>query len=276
MRVLISNDDGPPGSESPFLQEFVESLSATGWEIHVVIPHTQRSWIGKGVTISDSVTTSYYHPSVGSINDVHAEGAWTLLSCTPASCVNIALGNLFPPQYFDLVISGPNFGRNATTGSALASGTIGAAMEAALMHTKSIALSYAYFQRSDCADPKKATNATKMAVKVIHELVPLFKDIHAPDLYNVNIPLIEGPYDEIVVTDFHRGGYEQLYQMDPNGQFKFAPKYVSYEDAHPKSDFWAIAQHKVSVTPLVASFHVEQDHLNHLNSVLHNKRLATL
>jgi broad specificity polyphosphatase/5'/3'-nucleotidase SurE len=70
------------------------------------------------------------------------------LSGTPATCINIALNHLFVDEEFDLVIGGPNFGRNISTYSTyerilfylfiksicifriftLASGTVGAAM----------------------------------------------------------------------------------------------------------------------------------------------------
>lgn len=38
-----------------------------------------------------------------------------LLDGTPATCASIALHNLFAPDSFDFVISGPNFGRNTSS-----------------------------------------------------------------------------------------------------------------------------------------------------------------
>lgn len=43
-----------------------------------------------------------------------------LLDGTPATCASIALHNLFAPDSFDFVISGPNFGRNTSSVSPLA------------------------------------------------------------------------------------------------------------------------------------------------------------
>jgi len=53
-----------------------------------------------------------------------------------------------PPfsSWADLVISGPNFGRNTGTAFALSSGTLGAALSGALAGVKSIAISYGHFQ----------------------------------------------------------------------------------------------------------------------------------
>jgi 5'/3'-nucleotidase SurE len=39
---------------------------------------------------------------------------YVLLEGTPSTCTNVALHNLYPGE-IDLVISGPNFGRNTST-----------------------------------------------------------------------------------------------------------------------------------------------------------------
>ena len=56
-----------------------------------------------------------------------------LIVGTPSTCTNIGLHHDSGEADFDLVISGPNFGRNSSTAFTLSSGTIGAAMEAALV-----------------------------------------------------------------------------------------------------------------------------------------------
>lgn len=41
-RVLVSNDDGPPGPESPFIEPFIDALEKKlGWDIKVAVPTTQ-------------------------------------------------------------------------------------------------------------------------------------------------------------------------------------------------------------------------------------------
>jgi 5'/3'-nucleotidase SurE len=53
---------------------------------------------------------------------------WILVNGTPASCIQLGLFNLFPNRPpIDLVISGPNHGRNASTIYNLSSGTVGVA-----------------------------------------------------------------------------------------------------------------------------------------------------
>jgi hypothetical protein len=50
MRVLLTNDDGPPTNPtgpSPYIWAFYNHLTALGWDVKVVIPSSQKSWIGK-------------------------------------------------------------------------------------------------------------------------------------------------------------------------------------------------------------------------------------
>lgn len=70
---------------------------------------------------------------------------------SPTTCTSIGLFNqsqLFPDaeqKPFDLVLSGPNLGRNTGAAFAMSSGTLGAAMAGALSKHKAIAVSYAHF-----------------------------------------------------------------------------------------------------------------------------------
>lgn len=74
---------------------------------------------------------------------------------SPTTCTNVGLFNqaLLNPSSstsaakpFDLVLSGPNFGRNTGAAFCMSSGTLGAAMAAALSDVRAIALSYGHFQ----------------------------------------------------------------------------------------------------------------------------------
>jgi len=121
-------------------------------------------------------------------------GEWILLDATPATCTNIALYNIYPGE-IDLVISGPNFGRNTSVVFSLSSGTIGAALSSAVAGTRSIALSYGTMIHptpTDWYDP-----AHELSIKIIQQLwenwgvdgVGLRNG--EVDLYNVNVPMVE-------------------------------------------------------------------------------------
>jgi tubulin--tyrosine ligase len=111
-----------------------------------------------------------------------------LVDSTPASCVQIGLYHYFSSRGpIDLVISGPNYGRNSTAIFSLSSGTIGGAMEAAVCGMKSIALSYAFFDRNH--DAKIIEGASELSAKLIQHLWDNWDaNTH---LYTVNVPLVE-------------------------------------------------------------------------------------
>lgn len=86
------------------------------------------------------------------------------------------------------MVSGPNYGRNTTAVFALSSGTLGGALEASVCGVRSIALSYAFFDRNH--DASIIAAASRASVSVIEKLAKGWdKEV---GLYSVNVPLIEG------------------------------------------------------------------------------------
>ncbi|KAG8933060.1 hypothetical protein FRC02_000160 [Tulasnella sp. 418] len=138
---------------------------------------------------------------------------------TPATCTNIALHNLFPGQ-IDLVISGPNYGRNTSSAFSLSSGTIGAALSACLSLTRSIALSFGTFHHPSPAE--YIPPAIELSVSIIEKLWNGWgKDPNGirngeVDLYNVNLPmvaqLLEKPGLEVAWTQIWRNNYGSLFK----------------------------------------------------------------
>lgn len=211
--MQVVNDDGPPSSHSsPYVHSLVRTLQQSGHTVSVVLPNVQRSWIGKAHIVGQAIRPSYYRPcpstepnaaaadsgttSTHPLPDSSKEEEWILIDSTPASCVQIGLFHYFKERGpVDLVISGPNYGRNTTALFALSSGTIGGAMEAAGCGKRAIALSYAFFDRTN--DPDVIAAASKKSVGVIEYLVNNWaKDV---GLYTVNVPLIKGVSDAKVL-----------------------------------------------------------------------------
>ncbi|KAL2021254.1 hypothetical protein VTK56DRAFT_7333 [Thermocarpiscus australiensis] len=115
---------------------------------------------------------------------------WILVDGTPASCVQIGLYHFFRDRGpVDLVVSGPNYGRNTTAVFALSSGTLGGALEAAICRRRAVALSYAFFSRNH--DPVIIAKASRQSVRVIEALVRDWPRDGSVDLYSVNVPLVE-------------------------------------------------------------------------------------
>ncbi len=227
MHILVVNDDGPPSTHSsPYVHSLVRDLQAAGHLVSVCLPHTQRSWIGKAHIIGQTVEPIYYRPPAldrppAGIERTEGEGdnegtvhkrpfgqqssgaaetssaaspspeEWVLVNGTPASCVQIGLYHVFRSRApIDLVVSGPNYGRNTTAVFALSSGTLGGALEAATCNKPAIALSYAFFNRNH--DRAIIAEASRHAVRVIEALYRQWPRDGSVDLYSVNVPLQAG------------------------------------------------------------------------------------
>ncbi|KAI2610598.1 sure-like protein [Hypoxylon sp. NC1633] len=209
MHILVTNDDGPPSpTSSPYVHSLVRELQKRGHTVSVCLPHTQRSWIGKAHMIGQTVKPLYYRPSTTFDPSPSAasqaqgtthkrpsrnseEEEWILVDGTPASCAQIGLHHFFREKGpVDLVVSGPNYGRNTTAVFALSSGTLGGAFEAAVCRKKAIALSYAFFNRNH--DPVIIDGAARHSVRVVEKLYAQWPTDKSVDLYSVNVPLVEG------------------------------------------------------------------------------------
>ena len=206
----VINDDGPPNKQSsPFVHSLVQTLQEADHNVSVILPHIQRSWIGKAHFVGEIAKPTYYRP--GKLNEYDGtthtrplprgvEGEeWVLIDGTPATCAQLGLYHFFQDQGpVDLVVSGPNYGRNSTALLSLSSGTIGGAMEATLCHKKAIALSYAFYSRD--RDPELIAGASRLSVRLIEHLHANWAD--DVDLYSINVPLIKDvEYHKIMYTD---------------------------------------------------------------------------
>lgn len=184
------------------MHSLVHSLQLAGHTVSVILPHQQRSWIGKAHLVGASVKPTYFRPGTlhhddgsihhlprGSGNEDEDGDEWILIDSTPASCVQIGLFHYFEDRGpIDVVVSGPNYGRNTTALFALSSGTIGAAMEAAVCGKRALALSYAFSSRQH--DPVVIAEASQHSVKLIEYLCQNWRA--GVDLYSVNVPLEPG------------------------------------------------------------------------------------
>ncbi|CZT19036.1 uncharacterized protein RCC_04882 [Ramularia collo-cygni] len=205
MHILVTNDDGPPSNlASPYILPFVNALEKAGHTVSVIVPDSQKSWIGKAHIVGQDVRASFYwppsknpseHSDSVSVGD-NGKYPWVLLNSTPAGCSQIGLSYFFQDrEKIDLVISGPNYGRNSTAVFALSSGTLGAALEASHCGYKAIALSFAFFDRIN--DPVVVEESCLQAVRVSEYL---YKNAtwNPAQLYSVNVPVKKGVSDSRV------------------------------------------------------------------------------
>lgn len=177
----------------------MDELEAAGHLTSVAVPAASRSWIGKAHLIEASLTATYVHSDSfnddGTWDDIytpatnqlhHESNEWVVIqNGTPASCTQLGLYNLFndrPP--IDLVISGPNHGRNASTIYNLSSGTVGGALEAVFCGKRGIAIS---FGSKDPQPGEVIRAAARLAVRIVDHLYREWDE--RVELYNINIPM---------------------------------------------------------------------------------------
>ncbi|MDF0604231.1 5'/3'-nucleotidase SurE [Neisseriaceae bacterium TC5R-5] len=229
MKFLISNDDG---YFSPGITTLAQILSHHG-EVVVVAPERDRSGASNSLTLDRPLTVRT------TTNGFH------YVNGTPTDCVHLAITGLldFRP---DMVFSGINHGPNMGDDT-IYSGTVAAATEGFMLGIPSIAISLAGHSGQHFASAKP----------VIDYLIEQYKKapLREPLLLNVNIPDI--PLDalgEIAITRLGRrhGSQPVVKAQNPRGETIYWVGAVGkVQDAADDTDFGAIANNKVSITPLM-------------------------
>jgi 5'-nucleotidase len=228
MRILIANDDG---YLAPGLAALVEAMRPFG-DLTVVAPEQNHSGASNSLTLSRPLTVT------------RAANGYFFVNGTPTDCVHIALTGLLD-HWPDLVVSGINNGQNMGDDT-LYSGTVAAAMEGYLFGIPSIAFSHA----------DKGHEHLEAAAQVAADLVARYarQPLSGGWLLNVNIP--NRPYAELRGFETTRLGKRHASEpvvraTNPRGEaIYWIGAAGSARDAGPGTDFNAVAQGRVSVTPL--------------------------
>lgn len=184
-RLLVTNDDG---IDAVGLHVLARALVDAGHDVLVVAPARQFSGASAAVLIDDPVDGSEEGggPSIR-VERRELDGvptAWAV-GASPAICVHLGLRGALGPVP-DAVLSGINPGAN--TGRVLLhSGTVGAAMTAAVAGIPAIAVS---LDELDDRVPHRYGPAADAALR----LLPLALAQPAGTLLNLNVPNTGGPH----------------------------------------------------------------------------------
>ena len=253
MHFLVSNDDG---YLAPGLLALVNALKPLG-KITVIAPEQNHSGASNSLTLSRPLSI---HRVAGGERD-----GFLFVNGTPTDCVHIALTG-FLDEMPNFVISGINQGENMGE-DVLYSGTVAAAIEGVMFGIPGIA-----FSQVD-----RGWARIEDAAKIAHDIVrhametgmPRDNGMHAP-LINVNLPnhsyeSLKGwrvtrlgnrhPSQPVIVQQSPRG--DPIYWIGPAGEAK---------DSSQGTDFDAINQGFVSLTPLQLNLSDEQRRLSMLAS----------
>lgn len=228
VHILVSNDDGVYAKGIVVLAAALRKFA----KVEVVAPDRNRSGASNSLSLSSPLRVKVLEEGVMSV-----EG-------TPTDCVHVAITGLLqdPP---DMVISGINNGSNLGD-DVWYSGTVAAAMEGRFLGLPAIAVSLA---SEDC---QYFETAAQVVCRLVDHILkhPLPKTT----ILNVNVPDV--PYEEIQGYEITRLGTRHsaeptIRQIDPRGHeiFWVGPAGAE-QDSGPGTDFFAVRERKVSITPL--------------------------
>ncbi|MEM7193691.1 MAG: 5'/3'-nucleotidase SurE [Pseudomonadota bacterium] len=228
MHVLISNDDGylAPGIDA--LNRHVSTVARTT----VVAPRQNCSGASNSLTLRQPIYTET------------DDRGFVVVDGTPADCVHLAVTGMLT-DVPDMVISGINAGANMGD-DIMYSGTVAAAIEGRFLGLPAIAVSLASWNLEHF----------QTAGKVIVDLLQRLEDAPLPEdsILNVNVPDIH--YESLAGWCATRAGARHQSQpiirdRDSDGDTIYRIGPVGEEaDSGPGTDFYAIANNCVSVTPV--------------------------
>ncbi|VAW52722.1 5'-nucleotidase SurE [hydrothermal vent metagenome] len=228
MHILVSNDDG---YRAPGIAVLADALSAH-YDISIVAPERNCSGASNSLTLERGLRACQVKE-----NSYYVDG-------TPTDTVHLAITGLLK-NVPDMVVSGINAGANMGD-DVLYSGTIAAAMEGRHLGLPAIAVSM------DSYTPQHYESAAKVIVQLLKNLNQA--SFASNTILNINVPDIPWPEikgfkatrlgnrhqsEGMVVQDDPRG--DPMYWIGPPGKV---------QDAGEGTDFHAVDQHYVSITPL--------------------------
>jgi len=228
MKILISNDDGV---QAPGIHSLEHAMRDLG-DVSVVAPERNRSGASNSLTLDNPIRA------------IPQENGFIAVDGTPTDCVHLAITGLLDGEP-DMVIAGINAGANLGD-DVLYSGTVAAAMEGRFLGYPAIAVSLV----------GESLQHYETAAKVSKLIVTRLKQhpLPADTILNVNVPDI--PWEDIQGIQSTRLGHRHKSEPvikvnDPRGRpiYWVGPP-GGEQDSGPGTDFHAIRENCVSVTPI--------------------------
>jgi len=203
MRILLVNDDG---WRAEGLRALNDALVKRGHDVIICAPDEERSGTSHSFTIFDPLRPVEFHED-------NARGIY--VNGTPADCAR--LGVYLYGKDIDFVISGINRGANSGDATVY-SGTVGAALEAAMCGKQALASSLLAGKTMDFSAAARITcSVAEWAVE--H---PLPRSV----MYNLNVPNL--PFEKI--KGLRRAVLGAMFQGEPN--------YKRYESPFGVEHYW--------------------------------------
>ncbi|MBD2704221.1 5'/3'-nucleotidase SurE [Spirosoma sp. BT702] len=232
--ILVTNDDGITAHGIRTLVALMQQLGT----VVVVAPNSPQSGMGHAITIANPIRL---YPS-----DIYSDIPAYECSGTPADCVKLAKHHVLKDRAPDLVVSGINHGSNSSI-SILYSGTMSAAIEAAIEGIPAIGFSLSDFTRQP-----DFSHTHEHILSITRNV--LEQGIKPGTALNVNFPARAAePLQGIRICRQANAKWQEVFdeRRDPHGRryFWLAGDFVNF-DAHAEdTDEYALANNYTSVVP---------------------------
>ena len=228
MRILLSNDDG---YQAPGLAALAARLAAMA-EVLVVAPERDRSGASNSLTLELPIRAR------------EVENGFIAVDGTPTDCVHLGITGLLE-QEPDMVVAGVNSGPNLGD-DVLYSGTVAAATEGRFLGFPAMAVSMG------AHDPQHYDSGARVALELVRRMQA--RPLGVDTILNVNVPDL--PWERLRGYRSTRLGHRHKAEPvvraeDPRGRpiYWVGPPGAE-QDAGPGTDFHALREGYVSVTPL--------------------------
>lgn len=226
MRILIANDDG---IDAEGINVLYDTLSEKH-ECIVIAPDGERSACSHSLSIHRDI---FYRKT---------EKGYAV-SGTPADCVKLGILHLSADALPDIVISGINNGSNLGS-DIMYSGTVSAAMEAAYLGVRAIAVSLSNHN----ADTVYYERAAKFILEHLEKLVAL--NLGAETVLNINYP-VRAPYAGYKFTKAGINLYNDSFVRDSkSGGVRLKGVPVEHDRNTEDCDVELVKKGYVTITPL--------------------------
>jgi 5'-nucleotidase len=229
LHILLANDDGYFSAGLAALRTQLEELG----KVTVVAPNRNRSGASNSLTLDRPLRIEEIEPNTWSVDG------------TPTDCVHVAITGLLD-EVPDMVVSGINHGANLGD-DVLYSGTVAAAMEGRTLGLPAVALSLV----TDGGGHFDA--AAQLARRLIEPLLGA-RPLPGKTILNINIPDL--PLEQVGGMQSTRLGFRHkaepaIRALDDESRpvFWVGPAGAG-QDAGPGTDFYAVTNGFVSVTPI--------------------------
>lgn len=239
MKILISNDDGFDAQGIKVLVQYLSQVH----EVVVVAPNENKSASSSSLTLNRALQPIEIEKNIYSVD------------ATPSDCVHLALSGMLE-ESFDLLVTGINFGTNLGD-DVIYSGTVAGAIEGRFLGLPSLAISLASWEG------KHFDTAGIIAQRLVAQIS--HAQLSHDTVLNINIPDV--PIDEIQGLQTTRLGKRHQSEKSTPDQDDASKFWIGENgkeaDNGVGTDFHAIANHYVSVTPL----QIDLTKYNEINTV---------